>query len=405
MATRALGKRLREETQEDTLEGILRDVRRKRGQHPQGHIETTPVGVRVIDDMLRIFHRPPHPRPGVPDRHKVLEIAGPRRGLGRSSGKSSLLYYIAAVGILPASFKGVRIGGQNGAVVFLDSQNHFNAARLRDVALHYAREKLHGQKQKQRSAGLPPRKRLREDEAELRKMVTDCLQHVHVFKPSSSESVVATLRSLEEYLLDVTRHRSAPRKLHSIMLDSTSSFYFKDKRQALIDSLPTELPKFPWTEPPPLYQIVHSAKHIVWCLRQLQDRFACTVIYTVTGRRRADLHVPKPSGFGYPVELLYPRPKIMSFMPHLPHAWRSYSTMRLVVRRDAVRKFSSRSIKDALRLGRQRRLVVAQGKFSAWIDPYGKEDWPSWIGPSIQKSKCKGRFNYFVHKRGINLVE
>ncbi|EFR03568.1 hypothetical protein MGYG_06565 [Nannizzia gypsea CBS 118893] len=318
MATRASGKRLREETAEDTLDGILRDVQRKCGRHPQGHIETSPVGIKVIDDMLRIFHRPPRPRPGVPDRHKVLEIVGPRRGLGRGSGKTSLLYYIAAVGILPASFNGIHLGGQDGAVVFLDSENHFNAARLRDVALHYARETIYIQKQKQRGAGLSPRKQQREDEAELRNMVTACLQHVHVFKPTSSESVVATLQSLEEYLLDTMRHLSAQRKLHSIMLDSTSTFYFKDKRQALIDSLPTEVPKFPWAEPPPLYQIVHSAKYIVQCLRQLQDRFACTVVYTATGRRRADLHTPTQSGYGYPAELLYPRPKVMSFIPHLP---------------------------------------------------------------------------------------
>ncbi|KAM5432061.1 hypothetical protein MferCBS31731_007649 [Microsporum ferrugineum] len=401
MATKALGKRLYEETREDNLDSILYDVKRRCALEPRGHIQTSPVGVKVLDDMLRIFHRPPAPRPGVPDRHKVIEITGSRYGSG--CGKTSLLYYITAVGILPTSFNGVHLGGQDGAVIFLDSDNRFNAARLRDIALNYVREKIH--KHNQRTADLSSHKRQRGDDTGLRQMVEGCLQHVHVFKPTSSESVLATLQSLESYLLDATKHRSAHKRLHSIMLDSASSFYRQDKRQAFIDSLPTEVPKFLWAEPPPLRQIVHSARGIVRCLRQLQHRFACPVIYTVTGRLRGDLWKPQPGGFGVPIELLYARPKVMSFMHHLPHPWRSYSTVRLVVHRDRVRRFSRDSVREAMRQGRQRRYVVAQGRISAWIDPWGKEDWPSWISPSIQKLEGGGRFTYFVHRRGVTLKQ
>ncbi|KAF3482640.1 uncharacterized protein GIQ15_01964 [Arthroderma uncinatum] len=399
MAAKAFGKRLCEEVENDGLDSILRDVKRRCASDPKGHVPTSPVGIKVIDDMLRIFHRPPAPRPGVPDRHKVLEITGSRYGSG--AGKTSLLYYIISIGILPASFNGVQIGGRDGAVVFLDSDNRFNAARLRDIAMNYVREK-----KRKKDTGSPPReKRQREDETELRKMVEGCLQHVHVFKPTSSDSLLATLQSMESYLLDTTKHHSAHKRLHSIMIDSTSSFYWQDKRQAFIDSLPTEVPKYIYGDLPPLREIVHSARGIVKCLRELQHRFACPVIYTVTGRIRGDLWKPKPSGFGAPIESLYARPKVMSFMHHLPHPWRSYSTVRLVVRRDRVRRFSAVSVREAMHQARQRQFVVAQGRFSAWIDPWGKEDWPSWISPSIQKLEGGGRFTYFVHSLGVTLKE
>ncbi|KAK2813033.1 hypothetical protein FQN49_008333 [Arthroderma sp. PD_2] len=403
MATRALGKRLREEIENDDLDGILRDVKRRCATEFKGHVPTSPVGVKVIDDMLRIFHRPPAPRPGVPDRHKVLEITGPRYGSG--GGKTSLLYYITAIGILPTAFNGVQLGGRDGAVVFLDSDNRFSAARLRDIAMNYVREKKRKKREEKENAGAPPRKRLREEETELRRMVEGCLQHVHVFKPTSSDSLLATLKTIESYLLDPTKHHSAHKRLHSIILDSSTSFHRQDKRQAFIDSLPTEVPKFIYAELPPLYQIVHSARGIVRCLRELQHRFACPVIYTVTGKARGDLWKPKPSGFGMPIASLYARPRIMSFMHRLPHPWRSYSTVRLVVRRDRVRQFSGASVREAMRQGRQRRSVVAQGRISAWIDPWGKEDWPSWISPSIQKLDGGGRFTYFVHKLGVTLKE
>src|SRR5690242_20556306 len=121
---------------------LLRDIRDSISTLPPS--PSSPLGIKPLDDLLRIWHFPPAsyqqqqysaPIPLAGDgggdvsttaalepsrntvrlKRSVVEITSPSSG----DGKTHLLYYIAAVAILPASFTSIHVGGRDGAVVFL----------------------------------------------------------------------------------------------------------------------------------------------------------------------------------------------------------------------------------------------------------------------------------------------
>lgn len=60
----------------------------------------------------------------------VIEISSPNSG----GGKSQLIYYLAAICVLPATFKGRKTGGRDGAVVLLDTDGKLDIRRLYQIA-------------------------------------------------------------------------------------------------------------------------------------------------------------------------------------------------------------------------------------------------------------------------------
>lgn len=335
------------------------------------------TGITQLDEIVDLFHQRQ-----VIDGHQknpVVEITSPASG----DGKTSLLYYITALATLP-----VQYGGKGGAVIYIDADHRFSAARLRDVALSYLR--------KRRTDDLF----VDESNLDLDVVVEESLLHVHVFRPKSSQSLLATVQSLEGYLLDTARHKSGEREVRGVVLDSASAFYWQDRREAEILSIPGALEEIRKKAaaaaagggdarilPRPVMGI---AQDTVKTLRKLQDTFYCPVYYTVCGHHR----VQRQNRGGM---------SMMSFKPFLPRPWPGFPTLRLVVRRDPVRPFVPYISPDqAQEEAGHRQEVVERGKFSGWIDPFGKEEWPAHIIESTDSLDGKGGFSFTVTEEGVD---
>lgn len=65
---------------------------------------------------------------------------------------------------------------------------------------------------------------LREDIAS---MVKRALMHVHIFRPQSWDSLLATLQSLPEYLFSPAQHKSINRRIHSLVLEDVDAFVYQ----------------------------------------------------------------------------------------------------------------------------------------------------------------------------------
>lgn len=160
-----------------------------------------------------------------------LEVTGPS-----CSGKTHLLYMITAQGVLPR-----QVGGRQGAVVVLDTDERFDVTRLYQIMAHQVKEGL--RRPDTYEAGNV------NDHAEIETMIQEALRQVHIFQPQSLASLVATAEALPRYLFqtpsstasagasmerDATadefpRHDSSDRVLHAVLLDSASAFYWEDR--------------------------------------------------------------------------------------------------------------------------------------------------------------------------------
>lgn len=371
------------------------------------------VGIEPIDELLRLFRFPPpvqqhhaHPAseensyegdreedttPERPPRRMILpqrrapviEVTSP----GSGDGKTSLLYYITAMGVLPPSLEGVPLGGNGGAVVFLDTDFRFDASRLRGALVGIAREKLRAQEVQHGGTQDESRKAF-----EL--MVNECLRHVHVFRPQSSLSLLATLRSLESYLLHSTQHSSHNRRLHAIVLDSASAFYWQDRRENELLNIPGVREERAAQQQPSSstpsglnnLSIPQIAQETVSALRHLQHIFSCAILYTTWG-----LHRSSTQRHAHDADL-YSTP--LSFRPHLPRPWPTFPTLRLVVSRDAVRPFAPfMTVKETERDAPSRQAIVARGEFSVWVDMWGRDNWAAGVAERVVQ---KGAFGFWV---------
>lgn len=371
------------------------------------------MGIESLDELLHLFRYPPtvqthHVRPPSEDedsyegdheedttperppvqkalqrRDPIIEITSP----GSGDGKSSLLYRITAFGVLPGSLEGIQLGGKGGAVVFLDTDFRFDASTLRDVLVGIVREKLHACKIQGDTTRNDRKKAL-----EL--MIDECLRHVHVFRPQSSLSLLATLRSLEAYLLHSTQHSSHSRSLHAIILDSASAFYWQDRREAEILKIPgvreeraAQKPSASTTASDIDNLSIHQIEQeTISCLRHVQHVFSCAIVYTTWGLQRASTLRHGQDAY------IYSNP--LSFRPHLPRPWPTFPTLRLVVSRDPVRPFAPfMTVKEAERDAPSRQAIVARGEFSVWVDMWGKESWAAGV---VEGVIAKGPVGFWV---------
>ena len=317
-------------------------------------------------------------------RDPVVEVTSP----GSGDGKTSLLYYITAISILPQSLEDIQLGGKGGAVVFLDADFRFDASRLRDVLVGIVTEKLYAYDIQQ---------------GDLKKavefMVDECFRHVHVFQPQSSLSLLATLRSLESYLLHSTQHSSHARALHAIILDSASAFYWQDRRENELLNIPgvreerAALQQASSNTPSDLNNLTipQIAQETISSLRHLQHIFSCAIVYTTWGLQRASAQRHAQDTHLYS--------NALSFRPHPPRPWRTFPTLRLVVSRDAVRPFASfMTVQEAERDAASRQTIVSRGEFSVWVDMWGRENWAAGVAESVI---AKGAFGFWVRDDAV----
>ena len=245
---------------------------------------------------------------------------------------------------------------------------------------------------------------------DLESILLASLHHVHIFRPQSSSSLLATLQSLDIYLLDTTRHHSSTRPLNAIIIDSASAFIWQDRLRDEVSRI-EEIGRSPAEvqserEQKQSFYISDLYGELIKELKRLQRVFSCSVIYTTIlwSGKGNNLQHPQsyhPSG---PFDLYNP-PVVSNKTPairsSLPAPWGSFPALRLVVQRDAVRPFPpGMTVREALREASMRQEIVAQGKFSTWVNGWGREEWSRRMEDGVERLNG-GMFAFYSRKDGV----
>lgn len=157
-------------------------------------------------------------------RGDVIEIQGPA-----ASGKTQLLYHLASCCLLPkevlvVSTDGhaecvVHLGGWCRSVIVLDCDGRWDTTRLHTILV--ARLDVLFSK-----AQLPPLPH--KSNSTVSSIALESLSRLHLFRPTSSFQLAATLLNLPKY------HASqmSNEEIRLLLVDSISSFYWADRWQA-----------------------------------------------------------------------------------------------------------------------------------------------------------------------------
>ncbi|KAL2867321.1 uncharacterized protein BJX67DRAFT_371983 [Aspergillus lucknowensis] len=407
----SFGEKLLLEVHEEGLDELLHDLRVVyTGSFESGRSH---FGVAPIDQLLELFlpsaqpvsnqplpeqdkvgdlgdptsptanHEPPHfVQPHSTSRvYPSLEVSSTASG----AGKSQILYYLTALAVLPSELNGISVGGFGSAVVFIDTDGRFDAERLYTVARGIVQDKV-------QTGGGPDS--VGSLDNSIAGLLLTCLQHVHVFRPQSSLALLAALQSLDAYLLDLTRHISANRPVHTIFIDSATAFLWQDKLQEEISR--TEDIGRPAAEiererlQKRSFYLADIYAELVATLKHIQHVFDCTVVYTTTSFHGKPMSKPSaPYGSYSPFDTAFP--KTSSFRSPLPPPWGLFPTLRLVLQREAVRPFPpSVTVPEAQKEASMRQENVMRGEF----------DWPRRILDEL-KSRDGGQFVFRVGREGV----
>lgn len=321
-----------------------------RALYSQGKEGDNRLGVQALDDLLQVFmSRPPtgqgQESPARKESNPVVEIAS----TASAAGKSQLLYYLTALAVLPETY-----GGRDAAVVYIDTDGRFDADRLRAVM----RGIVHQRQHTNTTAAC----------IDVEDLLISSLQHVHVFRPPSSASLLATLRTLHVYLLDTSRHSSSAKLLHAILLDSATAFLWQDKLRDQIARV-EEIGR-------PHVEIQRERREnrvfvlggfyteLVAELKRLQGYFECAVVYTVTAWVKAGTGAGADGAVG--------------FRSSLPPPWGLFPGLRVVVR------------------------SIGQGRFVGCVNTWGREDLPRRVIEGLER-RHNGAFSFYTGKDGVVL--
>ncbi|KAJ5220389.1 hypothetical protein N7468_009593 [Penicillium chermesinum] len=325
----------------------------------------------------------------------VVEISSNLSG----AGKTELLYYLVALSILPRAIGEIPVDGQNAAVVFIDADDRFDAERLRTIARAIVR-KSYGSMDRE---GSGEESDVSADDIEA--ILLSALKHVHVFRPESSSALLATLESLDEYLYDISRHYSASRPLQMIAIDSATAFIWLDRlRDEIARTEDIGRPQAEIERERELklsFFVSDLYAELVKQLKRLQSRFGSAVVFTSTvpearPAKNSTEYTGPPGPFDQPSS------RTPALRPALPAPWGTFPILRLVVQRDTVWPFPpTMSAHDARSEASMRQSVVLQGKFSAWVNAWGREEWPRRVVDGI--SYTGGSFPFYVKASGVEI--
>ena len=343
------------------------------------------MGFPPLDKLLDVFQNPPltrqqrqhqanDPLSSSPDRViqsardkplPILEITGATA----CSGKTQILYYLVSVSLLPREYKD-KVLGKGHAVVLLDISSKFSILRLYEVM-------------QSRINSIFQVNSITLTEQELSTLICDSLTHLHVFRPQSSSSFLATLESMSSYLLaQPSNHFSTNRQLGLLAINDISSFLWQDRLDAdeKVGMLAAN-----HTEKANNGLFIQHYRSIVSILRDLQHRFACTIIATNVGM------APISSVSGH-----------RALRPSLPSVWNNFCTVKVVVERDKVTKFGpGLSAEEALKEGPQRWEAVERSGFSGWVNWWDSEGWREEVKEAVKRLVRGGSFSFGVNAQGL----
>ncbi|KAF2812390.1 uncharacterized protein BDZ99DRAFT_439485 [Mytilinidion resinicola] len=335
MSVEELGRRVLRDVEEGGLDELIKDLWKARNAGQSMHF-----GIPELDRLVPVVEQPPAlplPQPETfssspPLPVQTTAIKKPLQKMpmielissGPGAGKTSLIYYIIAVAILPSTYSSTPIGGQSSAVVVLDTDNRFRVERLVEVMASYVSSRL-------RAAGIPQQ----QNTDGMRDLIHACLAHVHIFHLQTMHSLLATLKSLPEYLESRTAHRSAHRRLHSIFLDSASAFFW-----------PTRAAEENGTSP---VTAMETYALLARELTTVSQRFCCAVVASAWDVGAGQLFTQR-------------------LRASLPMSWSSFPTLRLALRRVPVPRFTvGMTVQEAEAEKEMRWGVVSRGWCEAWV--------------------------------------
>lgn len=309
----------------------------------------SPTGLKPVDHLIQIFHNPHnvHNIPSVQLQQQetpqvpippVLELTGATA----CSGKTQLLYQIITHALLPAHHGTIPLDGKSSAVILLDLSSKLSLLRLRDIMVaHIAACAITA------ISPTPPSQ-------EIKALIHASLLHLHIFRPQSSTSLLATLASLPAYFfLKPFTHFSAPRHISAIILADLSAFYWQDRLNAADPSASIAT------------HVIDDdhQRALISTLRALQATFSrCPVIATT-----ASLSTPSalPSSGNH-----------RALRPHMPAVWTSFVTVQIVLERVAIAKFAPGiSAQEAGAERTMRQDVVMRGERRGWVNWWGEGRW------------------------------
>ena len=346
----------------------------------------SPLGFQPLDNLLCLFRNPPQSRQqqhyqtqwsayqegsNLPPREKplpVIEISS----AAACSGKTQLLYLLVSLSLLPAKHKDVSINGKGNAVVLFDLSGRFSILRLHRVMENHIFSACSTS-----SSAL--------SKQEILSVVSDSLNHLHVFRPQSSSSLLATLASLSSYLLSSpSTHLSTNRRLGLLAINDLSAFLWQDRLDADEE---TALPASNHAEKANSTLFLERYRNFISSLRNIQHLFSCTIVATNWGL------APVTSVARHP-----------ALRPHLPSLWNNFCTIKIVVERNRVSKFGpGLSAAEAKMEGVQRWEAVEKSGFSGWVNWWGSENWREEVREGISGLKLQGGFSFKVTGDGIEV--
>ncbi|MCJ1250712.1 hypothetical protein MMC30_007940 [Trapelia coarctata] len=370
------GESLLSEIKVETLDELLHSLRELDDPHPGARLS-----VPVLNDVLSIFTSPPvrqqelHQRWGTPPppqhvpfgrkiKPPVIEICGTSPG----SGKAQLLYHIAATSLYTPVSDASASCQKSGAVIWIDTDSRFDINRLHAIL---------------RSGIQTP-----DDDLETTKenTIEATLQHLHIFRPQSSDTLLATLYSIPSYLFSLHKHYSGGRPLRVLIISNISAFLHQDRLDSDIarDAPPSDAPGT--SAQPPSILFTQRYRDIVTALRDIQTTFSCTIV-----AGNISLSPLQASSLG------------PTHRPHLPGAWTSFCATKIFVARKIVPRFGfSLSAEEAELERAARRLAVERSGFRGWVDPWRSEAWEIDVREAVERNEG---FNFQVDGLGVHFAE
>ena len=303
----------------------------------------------------------------VSSRSPVLELTG----ASACSGKTQLLYHIVSLIVLPTAYNNISLQGLDSAVVLCDLDHRFSLLRLREIMSNRLSSSFE-HFSKQVAIDITA------------KIVQDSLCHLHIFRPQTSLSLLATLQTLSSYLLNTTSHFSANRRLGAMILSNLNAFVWQDRldgaeeKECELNDLSTDL-------------LSSRFRDIVSYLKRIQEAFSCPVIGTSCAMFPSKASSARPLAYS-------------TFNTYLPNVWNSFVTVRLILQRESVRKFPPGiSAEEAMREARQRREAVQNSAFSAMLDWTKSQDWREETRNILKHREYDGGFFFKVTAAGVDL--
>ncbi|KAF4550454.1 Hypothetical protein D9617_17g047220 [Elsinoe fawcettii] len=382
MTAEDVGRKLLAEVEESVLSEVFSEVRLKYASIP-----TSRIGIAAIDDLVNIFARPlptearsPSPLVQHYTTQSKRQAATPPcielSSTTSGQGKSHLLYQLITRAILPASINGTPLHGQINAVLYFDTDGHFSITRLVQVMIDHIRSCI--------TQSNIAQERQPADE-EIQTMVATALQHLHVFFPQSMMSLIQTIDCLMKYLKDNTRHPSMHRKIHSIMIDSVSAFYWSDRND-------TDLANVPDTIEEATYRRGQKTTSAYPALRSSLTRMSrllqCPIVYTSTDVQPKQLSSTT-----------------RSLPSSLPKLWHTFPDLRLLVQRRPVRGFPvATNADEAVRDAKERNAAAEDAPFEIVVNEDNREDWSREVRDEIARTG-RSKLTLRISNQGVQIAQ